>query len=879
MTPESIAHYKISSKLGEGAMGEVYRATDSKLGREVAIKLIPEDFARDAMRMARFTREAQVLASLNHPNIAAIYGVEDRALIMELVEGQTLSERIKQGPVPLEEALDIARQIADGLEAAHDKGIVHRDLKPANIKITPGGIVKLLDFGLAKAEGPWSATASVEDAPTLTVASTGAGVILGTAAYMAPEQARGRNVDKRADIWAFGVILYEMLTGEQMFEGDTVTDVLASVVRQDPDLKRVPEKVRPLLQRCLEKDPKRRLRDAGDAMLLLDMAPAAAVAATTSKAPLLAIGSLAALLAFALAGLSYVHFREAPPAAELVTFQIALPENVNFTQYGTSAISPDGRKIVFAAYGYDSTPRLWVRSLDSPVAKPLEEARLNQQTVALFWSPDSRFVAYSNSKQLMKIDVAGGPPQALAELAPAIGGSWSPDGTILVGSTTGIMKVPASGGMLTPVTKSGNQQEVHAHPVFLPDGRHFLYMRGAPSGSRSIFLGDLQAAPDAQNTTPLLKTDYGVALAQRGKDDPLLVLFLRDETLLAQEFDMGALALKGDPVTVLEQVSGVTNAALGHFSVAKNGTLVFRTLSGNNRQLTLYNRQGEIVGRPGERAPFGTMKVSPDGSKAVVVQNDGRQQDNSDLWVVDLVNGTSARFTFDPGFDGQPVWSPDGRYIAWMGLRNKQMGLYRKAADGSGSDELVAAPQGFGNLTDWTHNGYFIFTMNGDVYAMPADADASGNRTPIPVIQSPASERGAYVSPDNRWIAYMSNETGRDEVYVQPFSAGGSKASGKWMVSRGTRGMARWRGDSKELLFLNGEGSVVSVDVAPGAAFHTSPPKTLFQLPLELLSNQNPGTLADATRDAQRLLLVMPVQENSQRELAVVLNWQDGLKR
>jgi len=357
------------------------------------------------------------------------------------------------------------------------------------------------------------------------------------------------------------------------------------------------------------------------------------------------------------------------------------------------------------------------------------------------------------------------------------------------------------------------------------------------------------------------------------------VLFLRDETLLAQEFDMGALALKGDPVTVLEQVSGVTNAALGHFSVAKNGTLVFRTLSGNNRQLTLYNRQGEIVGRPGERAPFGTMKVSPDGSKAVVVQNDGRQQDNSDLWVVDLVNGTSARFTFDPGFDGQPVWSPDGRYIAWMGLRNKQMGLYRKAADGSGSDELVAAPQGFGNLTDWTHNGYFIFTMNGDVYAMTADADASGNRTPIPVIQSPASERGAYVSPDNRWIAYMSNETGRDEVYVQPFSAGGSKASGKWMVSRGTRGMARWRGDSKELLFLNGEGSVVSVDVAPGAAFHTSPPKTLFQLPLELLSNQNPGTLADATRDAQRLLLVMPVQENSQRELAVVLNWQDGLKR
>jgi len=879
MTPESIAHYRISSKLGEGAMGEVYRATDSKLGREVAIKLIPEDFARDATRMARFTREAQVLASLNHPNIAAIYGVEDRALIMELVEGPTLSERIKRGALPLEEALDIARQIAEGLEAAHEKGIVHRDLKPANIKISPSGTVKLLDFGLAKAEGPWSATASVENAPTLTVASTGAGVILGTAAYMAPEQARGRNVDKRADIWAFGVIVYEMLTGEQMFEGDTVTDVLASVVRQDPDLKRVPEKVRSLLERCLAKDPKKRLRDAGDAMLLLDTAPAAAVVAKASKTPLLALGGVAAVLALALAGVSYTHFSEAPQAAELVTFPIPLQDNVNFTQFGTSAISPDGRTIVFAAYGYDGTPRLWIRSLDSPVAKPLEEARINQQTAALFWSPDSRFVAYGNSKQLMKIDVTGGPPQALAEIAPAIGGSWGADGTILVGSVTGIMTVPANGGTLTPVTRPASKQESAAHPVWLPDGRHFLYMRGVQAGERTILLGDVQAAPEAQSTTPLLKTDYGVAITQRSEDDPLMLMFLRGDTLVAQEFDMGTLALKGEPVTVTEQVSGVLNAALGHFSVSRNGTLVFRSIGGNNRQLTWYNRQGEIVGRPGERAPYGTMKVSPDGSKAVVAQVDPRQPDNTDLWVVDLTTGVSTRFTFDPGFDGQPVWSPDGRSIAWMGLHNKQMGLYRKAADGSGSDELVAAPEGFGNLTDWTHNGYFVFTIKGDVYAMPVDADASGVRTPLPVIQSPSAERGAYVSPDNRWIAYMSTETGRDEVYVQPFTAGGSKASGKWMVSRGTRGMARWRADSKELMFLNGEGEVVAVEVAPGAAFQTSPPKTLFQLPLELLSNQNPGTLADATRDGQRLLLNMPVQENSQRELAVVLNWQAGVKR
>ena len=438
MTPESIAHYRISSKLGEGAMGEVYRATDSKLGREVAIKLIPEDFARDAMRMARFTREAQVLASLNHPNIAAIYGVEDRALIMELVEGQTLSERIKQGAIPLDEALDIARQIADGLEAAHDKGIVHRDLKPANIKITPGGTVKLLDFGLAKADGPWTSDASVEDAPTLTVATTGAGMILGTAAYMAPEQARGRNVDKRADIWAFGVILYEMLTGEQMFDGDTVTDVLASVVRQDPDLKRVPEKVRPLLQRCLEKDPKRRLRDAGDAMLLLDTAPAATVAAKTSKTPLLALG--------ARGGAARTRARRrvvrALPRGTAGRRRRAIPDrrcptSVNFTQFGVVGGLSRRPQDRLRRIRLRRQPRVWIRSLDSPTATPLRTRDINQQTVG---ASSGRRTAGSSpigdSKQLKKIDVTGGPPQALADIAPAIGGSWSADGTILVGSTT-----------------------------------------------------------------------------------------------------------------------------------------------------------------------------------------------------------------------------------------------------------------------------------------------------------------------------------------------------------------------------------------------------------------------------------------------------------
>ena len=697
---------------------------------------------------------------------------------------------------------------------------------------------------------------------------------------MAPEQARGRNVDKRADIWAFGVILYEMLTGEQMFDGDTVTDVLAAVVRQDPDLKRVPEKVRPLLQRCLEKDPKRRLRDAGDAMLLLDSAPPPPCQRQSSRMPLLALGGVAALLALALGGVSYVHFREAPPAAEVMRFQVGLPESVNFTQFGTSAISPDGRKIAFAAYGYDGNPRVWIRSLDSATATPLEDTGLNQQTAALFWSPDSRFVAYGDSKQLRKIDITGGPSQALADIAPAIGGSWNADGTILVGSTRGILKLSANGGMPTPVTKPGSPQEAHAHPVFLPDGRHFLYMRGLPPGKRTIHVGDLNATPDAQSTTPILTNDYGVTVTQASAGGAPLVLFLRDGTLLAQEFDMSALAL--DRVAHHRHGAGRRRRSTRHSATSRSRrperSCIDRSAGSTVSSRGSIGKARSSAGLASAR-PYGTMKVSPDGSKAVVVQNDPRQPGNSDLWIVDLTSGASTRFTFDPAFDGQPVWSPDGRYIAWQSGRGDAPDLYRKAADGSGVDERLGAPKDAVNLTDWTHNGYLIFTLGGDVHALPVEADASGKRTPVPVIQSPAAERGAYVSPDNRWIAYMSTETGRDEIYVQPFSVGGNKTSGKWMVSRGTRGMARWRADSKELMFVNGDGAIVAVDVAPGAAFQTQPPKKLFQMPLDLLSNQNVGTLADATRDAQRLLMVMPVQESAQRELAVVLNWQAGLAK
>jgi eukaryotic-like serine/threonine-protein kinase len=889
VTPETIAHYRISAKLGEGAMGKVYRATDSKLGREVAIKVIPEDFAADPVRMSRFTREAQVLASLNHPNIAAIYAVEDRALVMELVEGPTLAERIARGAIPLDEAMGLARQIADGLSAAHEKGIVHRDLKPANIKITPDGTIKILDFGLAKSDGPWGAGSSGDDAPTLTVASTGAGVILGTAAYMSPEQARGQQVDRRADVWAFGAIVYEMVAGSRLFSGETITDVLASVVRHDPDVSAVPKNVQRLLRRCLEKDPKRRIRDASDAILLLESSSdTEASQPPASHRLLMAVTSAAAVLLIALTWLAFTHFRETPPVAQALRFEIGLPQNVQFTQFGVVEISPDGRKVAFAAYGTDGEPRIWVRNLDSPAGAPLAEARISQVPFPFFWSPDGRFVAFEQGGRLKKISTEGGTPQVIAEPTKSLrgqwvlGGSWNRDNVIVFGTNEGIMRVSADGGTLTTLTRLEKGEVWHAFPVFLPDRRHFLYLRGGVLGSRYIAVGDLNASPSEQSTAPVVKTDLRAFAVPAVTGGPLKLLFQRDTTVFAQDFDPQTLAVTGEPVSIVDRVENLLNAGLAYFSASDTGTLVYRTVAAGDRQLTWFNREGQVTGTPGERGLYGIAQVSPDGAKAAVVPNVPVGPDqirNNDVWIVDLVKNTSTRFTFDPGTDVQPVWSPDGKWIAWQSTPNKDPGFFRKAADGSGTDERLKSIQQFSLLTDWSQNGYLIYNSGGDIWALPVAPDATGTRTPVALVASPAQEYDARVSPDNRWIAYVSTETGRPEMFVQPFAIGKGASSGKWQVStRGTMGTPRWRSDSKELMFVSGEGSIVAVDVGPGATFQSGAPKKLFDVPRELFALINRAPLIDTTRDNQRLLMIMPVQESSQREIGVFVNWASALR-
>jgi eukaryotic-like serine/threonine-protein kinase len=879
--PDTIAHYQVGEKLGQGGMGEVYRATDTKLGRAVAVKFLADSVANDATHMARFTREAHVLASLNHPNIAAIYGVEDRALIMELVEGQTLSDRIKAGAIPLEEALTIARQIADALEAAHAKGIVHRDLKPANIKITPDGTVKVLDFGIAKVAG--IAAAPPEESPT--IATTQAGLILGTAGYMAPEQARGKEVDKRADVWAFGVVLYEMLTGTQLFQGDTVTDVMAAVVRQDPDWSRVPAKVRPLLQRCLDKDPKRRLRDIGDAMLLLDLATATEGSAGTAPArPAAALWlavCTAAVSLLALAVLAFVHFRETPPVAETIRFPLDFGADLSPIGSLAFAVSPDGRNVAYGAFGADGVPRIWLRPLGALTTRLLPGSEIDRNSQALFWSPDSRFLAYWSDRKLKRIDISGGPAQTIADAPNVVfGGSWNRDGVIVFATRAGLLQVAATGGTPTPLTMAG-ENEVHILPHFLPDGRHFLYVRGGDTLRRNVHVGSLDAQPGEPAGTPLLASDSSVSYAP-GPDPELgQLLFVRDKTLLAQPFDARRRQLGGEPAVMAEEVTG--NA-----SASNTGALVYFTLSAPGIQLTWFNRSGQPAGTPGEPGPYSTIKVSPDGTRAAVVRFDETNTNNPDIWQIDLTSGTITRFTFDAASDTQPVWSADGTRIAWISQRGGFVGFYSKLADGSGSDELLYRSAGGPtptNLTDWTRDGRFlIYNQASDIWAVPVTEGAVEDRKAIPLVQSEGAQLGAYVSPDLRWMAYMSNESGRQDLFVQPFApaANGSgqrtPATGKWMVSNGTLGMARWRADGRELLFVGTDGGVMAVDVAPDPVFKASPPKLLFQLPRAILTRTGtPGSIVDVSRDHQRFLLSM-LSADISSGLKVVLNWQSGLK-
>jgi eukaryotic-like serine/threonine-protein kinase len=860
-TGEKLGPYEILGPLGKGGMGEVYRARDTRLNRDVAVKVSVERFSE------RFEREARVVASLNHTNICHLYDVGPNYLVMELIEGPTLAERIKQGPIPLEEALNIARQIADALEAAHEKGITHRDLKPGNIKIKADGTVKVLDFGLAKLGGTPSAQSG--DSPTLTMGQTEAGMILGTAAYMSPEQAKGKPVDQRSDIYAFGLVLYEMVTGKRLHDGESTTEVLASVIKEEPPWEKVPPQIERLLRRCLAKDPQKRLRHIGDVMLLVDPVQAAPTA-DRAQAEGVRHGwlwpGLLVLSILALTPVNVIHLRERPPVVEPVRFQIPPPAKNDFGIY--LAISPDGKRVAFTAAGADGIARIWIRDLDTLEARSLNGT---ENAASVFWSPDSRSVAFGLGQQLKKIDVAGGPPQTLCESASPVGsGAWSKSGVIVFGGRGAgpLQQVSEAGGTPAPITALA-QSSYHSFPSFLPDGRHFLYFRSGGDAS-GLYLGSLDSKPAEQNSKRLIATSFGGVYAADPSGGEGRILFLRDGTLMAQPFNAERSNLAGEAVPVAEQVGSTNQYA--NVSASANGVLAYRTGSGGNVQFTWLDRDGKALGQVGEPGQYASLAVSPDGTRAAF-----RRTGTGDLWLLEFARGVSARFTFAPGRNDDPVWSPDGTQIVFRSNRGGKYDLYRKAANGAGEDELLLKTDQDKTPDSWSRDGRFLIydSINPktirDLRALPLE----GDRKPIPLLRADFGGGAGAVSPDGRWLAYISGESGNFEVYVQPFAAGGSagSAAGKWPVSNGGAFLDQpfWRGDGKELFYRAPSGALMGVDVTGGVAFQAGVPHRLF----DTLGS----ALISAPADGKRFLVGLPQQNAAPQAITVVLNWQAGLKK
>ncbi len=851
--------YEILAPLGSGGMGEVYRARDPRTGRDVAIKVAAEKFNE------RFSREVHAVAALNHPNVCHLYDVGPNYLVMELVEGPTLADRIKQGAVPLDEALFIAKQIAGALEAAHDKGIVHRDLKPANVKLTSDGVVKVLDFGLAKHSRDGEAS-NPDNSPTLTLdAATRAGTILGTAAYMSPEQARGKNVDKRADIWAFGVVLYELVTGERLFRGADVSEILAGVIKEEPNLDKVPHKVRRLIAKCLAKDPKQRLRDIGDAWDLLDESPAQP--GRSNRAAIVGFGVATPLL-LALGVIAYLHFRGDPPEPT-IRLKVEIPENGTNPEF---AISPDGRTLAITV-SVNANRQLFLRRLDAAQSQLMpgsEGARYP------FWSPDGRYVAFYSQGKLRKVVASGGPPQILCDAPDGRGGTWNRDGVILYSTDDGggfaIRRVAATGGASAVAAKA--PRGLSRYPVFLPDGRHFLYVvTRASAEENGVYFTSL----DGKDNRRILP-DETTAIFASGH-----LLFVRENTLMAQTFEPEHGQLSGDPVPIASNVSLTSNVIYAPLTASATGVLVYETggtVLGNN-QLTWYDRAGKILGTVGPPSPVYEPAISPDLKSVAFMRLSAA---GSDLWLWDSSRATEQRLNRDPAFGEVPLWSPAGDRIFFVSNRiNGIVNFFQKALNGTSQDEVFFTNEARKFLTQVSRDGRFlVFTQldpktREDIWFVPLENGKAGR--PVAFLHSEANEMYGQLSPDGRWMAYRSDESGRAEIYTRSFPSGEDPT--KISIDGGDQ--PRWRGDGKELFFIGAEGRLIAVpiEMAGSAKPSLSPgaPHPLFTAP-PLVHYNVEAFDYDVTPDGNRFLLAGAVRATSSSlPLDVVLNWDAAFKK
>ena len=880
-----LGQYEIVSAIGAGGMGEVYRARDTQLNRHVAIKVLPELFAADAERLARFTREAQTLAALNHPNIAQIHGLEGdgspgkpRALVMELVDGDDLSVLIARGPLPIAEALPIARQIADALEAAHDSGIIHRDLKPANVKVRRDGAVKVLDFGLAKAVDP--STTSGADAvlsPTLTAQATQMGMIIGTAAYMAPEQAKGRMVDRRADIWAFGVILFEMLTGRRAFDGDGISEVLASVLKGEPEWTSVPAEtppnIRRLLRRCLEKDPRKRLSAIGDARLELDEidAPAAPLSGgqgTRSGVPVWLWPALA-LIATTTA-IAALAWRPTPARVEARVSRLSVlgpPGASVFPDSANVAISPDGTMVALFTGSFDRTEtELWVRSLDSMAMRRLDGGDGGQLP---FWSPDSRRIGFFTPTKLKTIAATGGRAETLADAPGGRGGTWNANGVIVYAPDASgpLFQIPASGGPPAPVTVLDQQRKESGHrfPSFLPDGKHFLYAAlPGKLGKFDIFVGALGEG----GRTAVGSMDGAPVYA-----DPGWLLYSRQGVLAAQAFDPGGLKTTGAPMTLPDEPSSILDAVNSFTagiitSVSKTGTLAYFSTASENTVAVWYEADGKRAGSlelpPGH---YDTVHISPDGSRAIVGRSVSPAE--SSLWLVDLTRGSVSPFSSGPGRNDSPLWSPDGARVVFAADREGPQNFYEKQVGSAEperllyrSDVLFKAPSGWSPDGKWFLMSQLDQDTSQNIWLVPAN----GHGEPRLLVRGPNRDRGGAVSPDGGWLAYLSDETGRLEVYVQPFAGSGPRQQ----VSRQGASAVWWTRDGRQLLFADGLWRTIwRAEMSAGPTLHISAPTRIATLPEGIIA-------IDASPDRQRFLTIAP-ERTGPGAITIVQNWEAAL--
>ncbi|MEQ1759440.1 MAG: protein kinase [Vicinamibacterales bacterium] len=873
----SIGHYEITGHLGAGGMGEVYRARDSRLGREVAIKVLPATLATDADRLARFAREARILASLNHPHIAAIYGIEDagpiRALVLELVEGDTLADRIRRGPLTIAEALPVARQIAEALDAAHQQGIVHRDLKPANIKLRADGSVKVLDFGLAKEmrESP----ALISEAQTVAPDVTRPGMILGTVAYMSPEQARGLDVDKRSDIWAFGCVLFEMLTGRAPFAGPTQSDIMAGILEREPQWTSLPSytpaSVVRLLHRCLEKNVNKRLRDIGDATALENGAleavlpePPHKVIPQRSRTPerLVWAAVVAGLGIAALAG----WVRSAEPDSNVpaeVRLDLSTPPT---SEPQALAISADGRQVVFAATS-EGRSVLWVRDLGGGAARVLEGTAA---ALYPFWSLDGRSVGFFADGKLKRIDVAGGNPLTLADAPDPRGGAWGPDGQVFFTPTqiSPVMRVAATGGSASPVSRLEAGQIGHLYPQVLPGGTHLFYVADGGAAVRGTYVSRLDGA-DARRLI-----DGYAAYGPSGH-----VLFVRETTLFGQAFDQATLALTGMPFLVADGLDlGVGNVSAGTarpaFSASVAGPIVYRSGTlGRSRQATWFDRAGNVTGRvaPAGVSPTGASQqpaLSPDEQTIAFVRPDNQQ--SSDIWLFDVARSAFTRFTLGGGT--APIWSPDGGRMVFTSRRNGNLDLFEKSLAGGEErpllvDAINASP------SDISPDGTRLLFLQAsqatlvDIMVMPLSPPG----TPVPVVQSPIEELEGQFDPSGRWMAYQSTESGRFEVYVRPVGS----AVGRQQVSTQGGTQPRWRRDGKELYYLALDRRLMATTIAispDGSRVDLGTPTPLFGTTVG-----GPGLGQreySVSRDGQRFLIDVPQAQEAAIPITVILNWR-----